>query len=158
MLLVLAREPRWLAAMREEVPLRRRFIEEILRLAAPAQGLFRIARRDTSLGGVQIPARSVLSLRFAAANRDPGRFPEPEKIRLDRPTVPPHLAFGAGIHFCIGAPLARRELLVALEQLVEKFESIELAVPPDSLQYTQSVTTRGLLALPIVVARRESGA
>ena len=158
MLLVLAREPRWLAEMREGVQLHRRFIEEILRLAAPAQGLFRIAARDTNLGGLSIPARSVLSLRFAAANRDPGRFPEPATIRLDRPAVPPHLAFGAGIHFCIGAPLARRELLVALEQLADRFERIELAVPQESLRYTQSVTTRGLLALPIVVTRREAHA
>jgi cytochrome P450 len=96
----------------------------------------------------------VLSLRFAAANRDADCFAAPEEVRFDRPPVPAHLAFGGGIHHCIGAALARRELLVALGDLLATFDTLELAVPAERLRYTRSVTTRGLVELPLRARRR----
>ena len=153
MLRRLASEPATWDALRESDGARRRYVEETLRLAAPAQGLWRITTREVELRGETIPKRSVVSLRFAAANREDARFPDPEAVRLDRPAVPAHLTFGAGIHHCIGASLARRELLVALQELVTTFRSLELAVPEAALRYTRSVTTRGLVALPLRARR-----
>lgn len=150
----LAQAPQAWGSLRAAESERRRWVEEVLRLAAPAQGLFRVARRDTTLGGVAIPARALLSLRFAAANRDPAAFVDADAIRLDRPSVPAHYTFGGGLHFCIGAGLARRELAVALEQLLARFERLDLAVEPAALRWSASVTTRGLLALPLRASPR----
>lgn len=142
--------------LRASEAVQRRYVEEMLRLAAPAQGLFRVTTRAVVLGGVEIPARSLVSLRFAVANRDAARFEAPDDVRLDRPAVPAHLAFGTGIHHCIGAALARRELLVALQDVLAAFEALELAVPDATLRRTRSVTTRGLLALPLRARRAET--
>jgi cytochrome P450 len=109
-----------------------------------------------TLGGMAIPARSLVSLRFGTANREAERFPDPDRVRLDRPAVPAHLTFGAGIHHCIGAALARRELLVALQDVLGTFASLELAVEASALRYGRSVTTRGLLALPLRARRLET--
>ncbi|MCZ8132763.1 MAG: cytochrome P450 [Steroidobacteraceae bacterium] len=153
MLRRLATAPATWDALRASEAVQKRYVEEMLRLAAPAQGLWRVTTREVELGGQVLPKRSVVSLRFAAANREAPRFPDPEAVRLDRPAVPAHLTFGAGIHHCIGAGLARRELLVALQDLLASFHALELAVPESALRYTRSVTTRGLVALPLRARR-----
>jgi cytochrome P450 len=95
-------------------------IEEILRLEAPAQGLFRIAARDVEVGGVTLPKGARVMAHFASANRDACVFANPDEYEPERPDVAKHLAFGKGIHFCIGAPLARLELGVALPMLLTR--------------------------------------
>ncbi len=84
-------------------------VEEALRLASPTQGLYRKVTRYVEIEGTSIPAGDRLLVMFAAANRDPPTFPDPDTFRPDRANVRDHLAFGYGVHFCIGAPLARLE-------------------------------------------------
>jgi cytochrome P450 len=87
--------------------LRPKAIEEVLRLESPAQGLFRTTTRDAEVGGVRIPAGARVMAHFASANRDDCAFADPDVYAPDRSDISRHLAFGKGIHFCIGAPRAR---------------------------------------------------
>ena len=80
-------------------------VEEALRLASPTQGLYRKVTRDVDIDGATVPAGDRVLVMFAAANRDPAMFPDPERFDPDRPNVRNHVAFGGGVHFCIGAPL-----------------------------------------------------
>ncbi len=99
-------------------------VEESLRRDAPAQNLARTCTRETILRGVTIPADARVLLSFGAANRDPDEFPEPDAFRLDRRDAR-HLAFGFGVHYCLGAPLARLEARLALAGLLDRFEALE---------------------------------
>jgi len=101
-----------------------RAIEEILRLESPAQGLFRTAMRDTELGGVTIPAGARIMVHFASANRDECIFAKADAFEPDRADLVRHIAFGKGIHFCIGAPLARLELAIALPALLKRLTNL----------------------------------
>lgn len=101
-----------------------RAIEEILRLELPAQGLFRTAMRDTEIGGIAIPAGARIMAHFASANRDACVFAEADTFDPDRPDLARHIAFGKGIHFCIGAPLARLELGIALPALLTRLRGL----------------------------------
>lgn len=95
------------------------FLEEVLRCESPFRGHYRHVRRDTSLGGVDLPAGSRLLLLWGAANRDPSRYAEPNEFRLDRPPQS-HLAFGKGAHFCVGAALARLEARIVIGELLAR--------------------------------------
>ena len=101
-----------------------RAIEEILRLESPAQGLFRTVTRDVKLGGVNIPAGARIMAHFASANRDECVFADPDAFEPDRADLVRHIAFGKGVHFCIGAPLARLELAIALPALLERLPGL----------------------------------
>ena len=124
-------------------------VEEVLRLEAPTPGMYRLATRNTRLGGVDIPAESHLFLSYHAANLDPDAFESPEELRFDRPDRPAHLSFGGGLHACVGAPLARMEARVALETLLGRVHGLRLAVPPGELPYPRSFASRGPLELPV---------
>jgi cytochrome P450 len=146
---MLAEQPALAASARHDAKLQKRLIEEALRLQAPVQGLFRITTQAMKFGEVELPARSLLCLRLGAANRDPARFASGGELDLAGP-IAAHLSFGAGIHHCIGAPLARRELGIALAALLARFTRFELAPGAGPLQYSASVMTRALLALPLI--------
>jgi cytochrome P450 len=149
LLALLAERPDLADAARSDTRLQKRLIEEVLRLAAPVQGLFRITTRELELGGVVLPARTRICVRLGAANRDAARFPAGDAPALDGPLAA-HLAFGAGIHHCIGAPLARRELALALEALLQRFTRFEIPTDARPLRWSRSVMTRGLLSLPLI--------
>lgn len=120
-----------------------RVVEESLRLSTPAQGLYRVATQDTAIEGVPIPKGAKVFAAFSAANRDPAVFPDPHRFDPDRPNVRDHLAFGGGVHFCIGAPLSRLESVVALEHLTRRWEDFELSAK-NSYSYHETYMLRGL--------------
>jgi vitamin D3 1,25-hydroxylase len=138
-----------LALLRARPDLMPRAVEEFLRWDSPIWNApFRVAAEDVELSGVTIPARSLVQLTLGAANRDDARFPDAADLRVDRDAAG-HVAFGHGIHFCLGAPLARIEGEVALSALLERFPRLELAADPADLVYRRSTLIRGLTALPI---------
>lgn len=147
-LLLLVRNPQALVAVRADPRLIPNMVEEMLRLESPTAGLPRIVRRDTELGGVAIPAGSMLHVRFAAANRDPARFPEPDAFDPARKNARAHLAFGKGIHMCVGNMLSRKELAVAFELLLARLEQVELA-PDADLAHVPNMMLRGLRRLDL---------
>lgn len=106
--------------LRENPELLGAFVEETLRYEAPFRGHYRHVWRDTRLGGVEVPADAHLLLMWGAANRDPAHFDEPNEFRLDRNAGKNHLAFGKGVHFCVGAALARLEAHIVLRMLLER--------------------------------------
>lgn len=96
------------------------FIEEALRLESPFRGHFRITTRETTIGGVTLPEGARVMLMWGSANRDPSAFPDAARLDLDRSHPKAHVGFGSGIHFCLGAPLARMETRVVLERLLAR--------------------------------------
>ncbi len=125
------------------------FIEEALRLQSPVQGLYRVTTCDVELHGVTIPARSLLNLRFAAANRDASHFGCPSKLDINRDNAGSHLAFGSGIHHCIGAPLARRELFWGFDTLLRRTRNIRLAPGKNDFAHVPGLMLRALKQLHI---------
>ena len=127
-----------------------RFNEEVLRFYSPVPQLPRIVKKDTVLGGKNIPQGSMVFLCWASGNRDAQRFTEADKFDLDRANTRQHLAFGTGVHFCLGSMLARQEMKYAVKEIVSSVESLELAVPPEQLDLSSSmVILRGLKTLPV---------
>ncbi|GAB3019275.1 cytochrome P450 [Mycobacterium bourgelatii] len=124
---MLASRPDIQRQVRENPGLLGPFIEETLRFEAPFRGHYRHVRNATSLGGVELPAHSHLLLLWGAANRDPSQFDNPDEFRLDRPGGKGHLSFGRGVHFCVGAALARLEAQIVLRQLLDRTSMIEVA-------------------------------
>jgi cytochrome P450 len=146
-LLVLAENPperAWLAAHPEGIP---DAVEEFLRFDAPVQVLARDTTRPVELHGERLPAGARVLLLYGAANRDPRRFPDPDRLDLTRPVLR-HLAFGSGIHHCLGAPLARLEARVALGRLLAKMPAYAVSGPV--IRNTNMVSTRGITSLPVV--------
>jgi cytochrome P450 len=123
-------------------------VEEILRFDSPVQGLSRVTLREVTLHGRTIPKGARVHLLYAAANRDPRVFADPDRFDIRR-SPNPHLAFGFGIHFCLGASLARMELRVGLEELLARAPDYELRV--EGIERLPSDTNRGFGCLPIVV-------
>jgi len=123
----LATDPELQARIRQDPALAKAFTEEVLRLESPLQGLFRRATTATEVGGIPIPEGAILNIRYAAANRDETVFADGDRIDLDRPNRARHLAFGHGIHFCIGNQLARAEIEIAVQSVVKRFRHIALA-------------------------------
>jgi cytochrome P450 len=124
-------------------------IEEMLRFVGPVmQSTLRVASEDVEVGGVRIPAGSVVVAMLGAANRDARRFAAPDDFDVAREDNP-HLAFGHGIHFCLGAPLARMEAEAALGSLLRRFPDVELAADRDEIRWRPSALLRGPAELPV---------
>jgi cytochrome P450 family 144 len=117
---ILADRPAVQRQLRENRELLSAFIEETLRLESPFRGHYRHVWQHTTLAGVEVPADSHLLLMWGAANRDPAHFDAPNEFRLDRAAAKGHLAFGKGVHFCVGAALARLEAQIVLRKLLER--------------------------------------
>ncbi len=125
------------------------FIEEVLRLESPVQSLMRTATENTELSGVSIPAGSLINIRYAAANRDERRFDNADDIDLERKNPGGHLAFGSGVHHCLGAPLARRELFWSFSALIDRIESMQFADGKNDFSYHPHFLLRSLKQLHI---------
>ena len=117
-------------------------VEEVLRYESPVQVAARRARQPLAVGGATIPAGAVVLVSLLAANRDPQRFAEPATLRVDRPQNA-HVAFGHGLHHCIGAPLARLDATIAIRALVRRYPHLRLANPAESLAWRASVVMHG---------------
>jgi cytochrome P450 len=129
-------------------------VEEALRLASPNQGLFRVVTVDAELEGVPLAAGSLLWVLFGSANRDERMYgDDAAEFVVDRTATGAHVAFGKGVHHCVGAPLARLEATIALQVLSRRFRSIR-PVDPASLRYGPSCILRGLTALPVELVPR----
>ena len=133
-----------------------RFVEESLRVHAPVPQLPRVTREDVEIGGTLIPEGSWVYLCYASANRDSGRYHEPESFDLKRKGIGLHLTFGGGIHRCIGAMLARMEMKVGISEVIRRLDSFELAVPREDLEVVSLFATRGLQALPVRFSARKA--
>ena len=154
-MLLLCRNPGLQAEIRGDAGRIRTFVEEALRMEAPVQGLPRLVTRDTELGGVPLAAGSLIMLRFGAANRDERQFEDPDQVRIDRKKAGMQLAFGSGVHHCIGAPLARQELNLGFAALLERFEDFRLAAGADP-EAEPSFILRNLPTLPICYRPRRT--
>jgi len=146
MLNVLVDRPDLWQQLREDRSLVEPVIEETLRFDGPVQTLFRQTLHDTELEGVEIPAGADVLVCFGAANHDPAEFPEPEEFRLDR-ELNRHVAFGMGIHYCLGAPLARAEARNALNAMLDRYPTIERA--GEARRLTMTPMLRGFADLPL---------
>ncbi len=144
--LTLLRHPGELARLRADSALIPSAVEELLRYESPSQHTARLAPDDVTLGGKSIKKRQAVLAVMAAANRDPDRFPDPDRLDLGR-TDNRHLAFGWASHFCFGAPLARLEGQIAFEALLRRFPTLGLTGEP--LVWRENLGLRGLTSLPL---------
>lgn len=149
---VLARHPETASRLRADRTLLGPFIEETMRLDGPPQRLFRIATRDVEIGGASIRRGDWVALFFGAANRDPAVFPDPERFDIDRPNIRQQLSLGHGLHFCLGAALARLEVLAVLDAVLDRYSGIELTDDPGTKQ-SASLLTHGFVRLPLRLTR-----
>ena len=148
MLYRLIEQPELIERLRTEPRLVPSAVEEFLRFDSPVQGLFRSNPEPSTVAGTELPAGSRLQVLFASANRDDAVWERPDDIELDRfgPGARPHLAFGWGVHHCIGHALARREGELALRWIVERFDTVERIGP---VSVNEPFILRGLTTLPI---------
>ena len=123
-------------------------VEEALRYETPTAGMWRIVKQDTELGGMAIPAGSVVQLRYAAANRDPSKFENPDKFDIERANARAHLAFGKGPHMCVGNMLSRKEMLVAFDELLSRLKDFKVA-DESGIAILPNILLRGVTRLPI---------
>ncbi|MBI0298772.1 cytochrome P450 [Streptomyces sp. PRKS01-29] len=150
--LALVTHPDQFAALRADRSLLPGAIEEFLRYESPVnQATLRFTKEPVEIGGVLIPEDEFVMVNVDSANHDPERFPQPGRLDLKR-DARGHVSFGHGIHFCLGAPLARLEAEVVFTKLLDRFETIELAAPVAQLEWRSSTLMRGLESLPLRMA------
>jgi cytochrome P450 len=148
--LALGRNPEQLDMLKRDPAMIPRAIEEMLRYDGPVQSTVRFTKQAMQLGGTEIPEKAIALMIVAAANRDPAQFKEPEKFDITREPND-HVAFGEGIHFCIGAALARMEATIAFEAMLARFPRLRLKDPAIKPVYKGSYFLRGLESLPLAI-------
>ena len=141
----LFRNPDQLARLRADHSLIPTAVEELLRYDTPLQLFERWVLEDSEICGVAVPKGAELGLMFGSSNRDPDVFPDPDRLDITRDPNP-HITFGAGIHFCLGAPLARLEMQVAFETILRRMPRLELLAEPE---WKPTYIIRGLKSLPV---------
>ena len=146
-MLSLLRNPDQMTRLRTDSQIMAAAVEELLRYESPSQHTARLAPDDVVLGGKQIRKREAVIAVMAAGNRDPERFPDPDRLDFDRPDNR-HLAFGWAAHFCFGAPLARLEGQIAFETLLRRFPVLGLT--GEKLVWRENLGLRGLKSLPLL--------
>lgn len=153
-LLMLIDDPALQQRLRSHPQLIPKFIDESLRLESPAQGLYRRCTREVTISGTTIPSGAIVLLMFAAGNRDEGFFADPDQLDLERGNANRHLAFGHGVHGCIGRNLAIAELTIAITRLLERLDDIRLREGSAGPRYKPHFNMRALESLQIEFAPR----
>jgi cytochrome P450 len=149
--LTLLTHPGEMARLRADRSLLPGAVEELLRFTSPVNHANdRFTTEEVSIGGVAVPAGEWVIIALPSANRDPARFPGPDRLDLGR-DISGHVAFGHGIHYCLGAPLARMEAEVALGTLLDRFPGVSLAAPPEELRWRSVSLMNGLESLPVLL-------
>jgi cytochrome P450 len=147
--LALFENPDQLERIKTEPAIMKSAVEELVRFAPPVvMATPRYAREDYEISGTQISQGDTVYAMIGSANHDERKFDQPEKLMLDR-TNNKHLGFGQGIHYCIGAPLARLEASVAFQVLFERLPNLRLAVKPEELRWASGLVPRGLQSMPV---------
>ena len=146
---LLIEEPNLQIILRNDAAMVKKFVEESLRLESPTQGLFRIANHDTELGGYNVPKGAKIYLSYGSANRDDKQFPNADKLDITRHNATKHLAFGYGIHRCIGQMLARKELEIGISTILQRIENITLKPGHPPIAHTPSFILRSIESLHI---------
>ncbi len=149
--LLMIQHPQQFAKLKANPDLVDNLVEEVLRLATPTANMWRVATKDTEIRGVPIPAGSMVMIKFSSANRDQGVYPEPHAFDVERKNAKTQIAFGYGVHMCVGANLARKEMNIAFRCLLERIEQFELIDENAALNYPPNVLLRGLSSLPLRV-------
>jgi len=153
-MLCFVEHPEQLARLRERIDLLPAAIEEVLRYRSPFQAVFRQTTRDVEMHGQNIPADKLVLPLIGSANRDPKYFPKPDSFDVAR-NPNPHIAFGHGIHFCLGAALSRLEARIALEDILSRMEAIEFSID-EPWEPRPAFHVHGPMRLPIKFRRRYS--
>ena len=125
------------------------FVEETLRLLTPSHNMWRVVKRDAEIGGFPVKAGEIMLVRYGSGNRDPARFPHPDDFDPARPDAREHLAFGAGIHTCIGAQLARKEMVTAFPIILERLKNPRFPSGRNAFRYNPNILLRGVLELHV---------
>ena len=149
-LYALSQSPDVHARLRAEPALVAEFVEEVLRMESPVQALYRRALEDVVVAGVRIPEGAVVLVHYGAANRDEEKFDEAESFDLDRPRKGAHIAFGSGIHHCVGSELARVEMRASFAAIVSRFSRLELR--DGHIVYRPTFVLRGIESLRLRLA------
>lgn len=149
----MARNPDQTAKLRADPKLIPNAVEEVLRLDTPTAGMWRVVTRDCELGGHEFKGGTMVLVRYAAGNRDPIQFPDPDKFDVERKNARTHLAFGKGIHMCVGNMLSRKEMTVAFETLLDRLADIRLAEGA-KLEVAPNLLLRGYKSVPITFRKR----
>ena len=131
------------------------FCDEVVRLETPTQGMLRTAKADVTVHGVTIPKGAQVDLRYASGNRDPEQFANPDQIDLERRNTASHLGFSTGTHYCLGAPLARRELYWAFRAFIDGVEDFALVPDKNNLRHLPNYSLRILKELHIEFTPRK---
>ncbi|GAB5485752.1 MAG: hypothetical protein Pars93KO_21860 [Parasphingorhabdus sp.] len=128
-------------------------VEEVLRMSSGSSGIWRVMHRDAELGGVMLPKGAMVMMRYHAANRDPKQFENPNKFDVERKNARTHLAFGKGIHMCVGNMLSRKEMTVSFQQFAKRIDNIRIQEGAE-LTYPPNMMLRGLTNLPLTFDKR----
>lgn len=131
-----------------------RFVEELLRYAPPVRGLAKMATEETELGGVKLPKGAHLLVLYASGNDDEQKFECPRHFDMSRTNLGTHVAFGVGVHRCIGASLAKMEIKVAAAELIKRIKNIKLMIPVEEISYQKTVATHSIEHLPLTFDKR----
>lgn len=160
LLMILATQPhiaQQLHAAVDDDRLLTRFVEELLRLEPPVRGLSRMTTREVELGGKLLPKGAHMLLLYASGNDDENEFACPRTFDMNRGNLGKQLAFGAGVHRCVGLALARMEIKVAAREIVRRLDNIKLAIPVEEIAYLPTVATHSIASLPLTFTRRARG-
>ena len=157
LLMVLSTRPEVAQALRDSVDddrLLNRFVEELLRIEPPVRGLARMTTREVELGGRLLPKDAHMLVLYASGNDDETQFACPRNFDLNRGNLVKHVAFGAGVHRCVGASLSRMEIKVAAREIVRRLDDIRLTIAPEEIRYLPTVATHSIEHLPLTLKRR----